>query len=210
MSFISEKDFNERVSDPRNLLNIFPDRNKNEGNNNSVREEEVEEFIKTGDIINSTERRETGVKGKVLGDKNIPDVIRDVITIQSNFAPVSDVARSWGVSPASVSNLKNGIPDRREGHEDNHRNIRAQQVLNNNVSKIRKVVEKKILNTLALITQEALENQDAKSLSVIAKNLSGVVGGLEGRDISGATLNVQTIFYSPETARLEDYELIKG
>lgn len=210
MSFISQEDYEDRVNDPRNLLNIFPERRDDKGNDANVSESEVDEFIKTGDIINSTEIRRVGHKGKVKGDRDIPEVVRDVITIQSNFAPVTEVARSWGVSAATVSNLRNGVPDRREGHENSERNLRAQSVLNNNVSKIRRVVEKKILSTLALITQEALENQDAKSLSVIAKNLSGVVGGLENKDISGATLNVQTIFYSPDSAKLADYEVVKG
>jgi len=211
MSFISDDEYRKRIDSPENLINIVDGVVNSEGERNKdkgVSEKEINSFIRDGMIINSGEKRNTGVKGKVLGDKNVPDVIRDVITIQGNFEKKTEVAKHWGVSPATVSNLANGTPNR--GNPDAISNQRAQAVIEDNVSKIRRVVEKRILSALEYLTSDKLEEVDAKDLSIIVKNLSGVAGGLEKKDQSGPAINVQTIFYNPGTKTVNEYEVIDG
>ncbi len=223
--FITQEKFKERITSPENLVNInevldglvdsclpVVDTTVVEDKQTTV-DEDISDAVKevmSGEVtINSKERRPVGVQGKVKGDQDVPTVIRDIITIQSNFDRVSNVAQAYGVSPATVSNLKYGIPDRRPGQEDNHRNVRAREVISSNVHKIRGVVEDRILFALGCMSDDKIIDLDAKGISQIVKNLSGVGAGLEKKDDNGGkTINVQTIFYSPGQANVADYEVI--
>lgn len=165
-------------------------------------------ILDEGIIINTPEKRNIGKSGMVKGDVHIPQVIRDIVTVQSHFDSGANLAKHYGISPSQVNNYKHGTPNR---HNPNSAgNLRAQKVIESQVTKIKDKVHERILFALDMLTNEKLVDLDAKGISQIVRNLSGVISGVEPkRDDNNKTVNVQTIFYNPGQADLSAYEKVE-
>lgn len=223
--FISREKFEERINAKDNLLNIGVVKDEEVKDISAQVEDSIpaitpEVVEKTEDLtelafgnilngsltINTKERRDMGIQGMVKGDTHIPQVIRDIITVQSHFDTGANIARTFGVSPAQVSAYKHGAPNK---HSESEANIRAKSLINSSVVSIRKKVEDRILHTLEFMTNEKLVDLDAKGLSQIARNLSGVLPGVEKTDSGNKVVNVQTIFYNPGQKSISEYEVVE-
>lgn len=147
-------------------------------------------------------------KGRNEGDKNVPDFLRSIISntaIEESSKEANKLASRFGVSASSVSAYKHGNTSTDSYHLPN-----AELTKNNNTTrdKIIKRGKAKILAAMRHITDDKMENANAKDLSSIAKDMSVVVKNMDPSDKLNESTGpqVQFVFYAPQVRSLDSYD----
>lgn len=144
--------------------------------------------------------------------RNIPPIFREIIAIQSNITGNgAAVAREYGISARHANELKGGNvsrPEQREHRGKTESDIELAAALEKSLSKVRNKALDKIYASMDAINDEELPDEQPKTLALIAANLSRVVSSTLRDKKDGPVVNVQTVFYSPEKANKEQYDVI--
>lgn len=138
----------------------------------------------------------------------VPMVVREFIASESIEANGNhkEIGRALGVSTSSVSAYANGATSTTTYKDGNDR-------LKNHVDAIKERIIKKanskLISALNSMTQDKLDDSDAKSLSGIAKDMATTIEKLspKANPLSDET-NVHLHIYSPRMKELKDYEII--
>lgn len=207
--FIDKEELDKRLNSSINLNNIL-----NPGDREKVIEKEqinkdIDRILE-GVVINRTEIEHTGIQGKVKGDENVPTIFRDIIAAQAAVgAKQEDLKKAWGVSSATVSNYKNGIPNR--SNPDAKSNAEVKDVVARVTGRIRDTICSKIEIALESMTPDKFSDEGIKTLSSVTSNLARTIQALEGNKKEDAKIDnrVQTIIYAPQTAKIEDYPVME-
>ena len=142
----------------------------------------------------------------------IPPIFREIIAIQSNMTGnAANVARQFGISPRHASELKGGNVSRpeqieRRGKTESDKSLA--DALEASLSKVRNKALDKIYASMDAINDTELLDEQPKVLAVVAANLSRVVSATLRNQKEAPTVNVQTVFYSPNVAPKESYDVI--
>ena len=178
------------------------------GESTSTDEEQVIAEI-VNDLVNPNIPILQAEKGE---RRNIPPIFRELIAVQANVTGnASSVAAAFGISNRHAHELKGGNvhrPDQREKYGLRESDKELAQALEASLSKIRNKAIDKIYASMDAIQEEALVNEPPKVLAVIASNLSRVVASTLRDKKETPTVNVQTVFYSPNVTAKESYEVI--
>lgn len=197
MGFITQEELKSRLENSNNLAVIFKDEGKDVTVKNN---EKVIDNILNGVKINSGETRNIGNGGKVDGDVNVPQVLRNVIGIQANFDKPKNVAKTWGISTVQASKFANGRVNS-SGYGNTEADMATSKAVNGALDKVRDVATERILKAIECITDDKLENRKAKELSTIASNLSRVLNVVMPKDKDKENPNpVQVIFMTPRSS----------
>lgn len=151
-------------------------------------------------------------RGRDDGDVNIPDSLRQIIgeeAVINGRQSALSLAEMMGVSPSSVSAYAKGATSTTTYHEPKSSIISH---INKSRARAVKKASKTLQGALSAITQEKLDYTDAKDLSVIAKNMSGIIKDLEpptspGSDQSSSAPNF--IIYAPQFRQENSFETIE-
>ena len=180
-------------------------------NGNLLKDEEVNQqcaidaFVE--ELVNPIQPMLTGGRGH-----KIPPIFREIIAIQTNTGvSISDASKSYGISERHTHELKGGNVhrvDQRNSGGLRDSDIALAQALEKSLGKVRDKALEKIYKSMDSIQDESLENEQPKVLSTIAANLSRVVSSTMRNDKNQQTLNVQTVFYSPNKQPVEAYDVI--
>lgn len=152
-------------------------------------------------------------QGRQKGDNNVPPIVREIVGTLAHFDSRSSIADSFNVSPAQVSNYKNGKVTPQLG-DDYDGNIALQQAIDRNLGRVRDKALEKLVMTLDAITPEKVHTTvKAKDLSAIASNLSSIVQksmpiAIQRKIHESGGSAVQLNLYAPTTRTEEDYEVI--
>lgn len=151
-------------------------------------------------------------KGRSDGDVNVPDSLRQIIgeeAIINGRQSALGLAGMMGISASSVSAYANGATstttyDQTKPSIINH--------INKSRARAIKKASKTLHGALEAITQEKLDYTDAKDLSVIAKNMSGIIKDLEpdqasNQDQLGKT--PQFVIFAPTFRDERSFETIE-
>lgn len=152
------------------------------------------------------EEKETDERGgRYLGQTNIPPIFRELIGTAARIGGPTQSARAWGTSVMHAHHLSHGrtgpdkIGDRKKD---------LIEAIEFNTQTVRNKVLGRIEQAVTGITDEKLENKDAKELSMIARNLSSILSSTRVADGPRET-NAQIIVFSPEQAKEAEYDIIE-
>lgn len=179
-----------------------------------VHEAFAEKLVKGIAINNGSGHRETGVKGRVTGDKQVPPIFREVIAIQSNLGvDRKALADNFGVTREHIHNLHNGRVNTKaeiakSGERDS--DVELRKNLDNALGKVRDKALDRIMASLNFMDDDKLEHQSARELSQIGSNLSRILGTTMPKH-EGPVQNNQfnTVIYAPETKPEHTYEVVE-
>jgi hypothetical protein len=144
--------------------------------------------------------------------RNIPPIFREMIAIQANMTNnAASVADAFGISHRHGAELKGGNVNRPEHRLEKgltESDVALAKALEASLSKVRDKALDKIYASMDAIDSDSLPNYQPKVLANIAASLSRVVTSTLRNQKDAPTINVQTVFYSPEKASKEAYEVI--
>lgn len=225
--FIEESELKNKLNHSSNLINILTpilgndtvkkidDNVQREIVKESINDKDIETLIDGVQINHNGERRLIGHAGKVEGDSNVPQVIRNVVGIQANFDKVSNVAERWGLSKTQVRNYKDGIVNR-DRDENDPSNKATSTAVNKVIDRVNDKVLCKIEKILDKIDDGSGGNVDnltgleAKTLSVIGANLSRIMASTMPKDKGNGNENkVQVIFMNPNPVDAPKFKTIE-
>lgn len=219
--FIDQAELETKLEHSQNLKNILSPilgKDKSEDISRTISRDIVKEHLSDKDIENLLEQgiqinhnghtRHIGHAGKVSGDSNLPQVIRNVIGIQANYDKPKNVAQQWGISTVQARNLAEGKPNRDRGMDDPS-NAATTEAVNSMIDRVNDKVLKKIDMALEHITEGKLEGREAKELSTIASNLSRVMSVTHKTDKGNGGNNLQVVFMNPSPADMPSFKTIE-
>ena len=145
------------------------------------------ESVPSAQVIETPSRgliQEVPNRGRKEGDNNVPDSLRNLLA-EEHFLngrnEALSLARDFGISDSSVSAYAKGATSTTTYNE-------PKPSILNHIRKSRdraiKRASRSLNGALSAITQEKLDNTDAKDLAVIAKNMSGIIKDLLPEDQS--------------------------
>lgn len=141
--------------------------------------------------------------GRYPQQGNVPPIFRALIGSAAALGTAAATAHAWGVNPVMAHHYKHG----RTGQDKESVGL-AEQV-DNNILVVRSQVLDVLAITVAGITAEKLDNKDAKELSMIARNLSGILSSTKPTVIAPPSNNAQVIVFAPELEQEAHYETIE-
>ena len=172
-----------------------------------VSEEVVEELVE--DIVNPEKPILYTPKGTY---RQIPPIYREMIALQANMVGnASGVARDYGISSSHATALKGGNVSHSnmlEKRGKTQSDIELSRALEDSLAKVRNKALDKIYASMDAIADDELPGEQPKTLALIAANLSRVVSSTLRNQKDGPVVNVQTVFYSPEKTKKEQYDVI--
>ncbi len=141
--------------------------------------------------------------GRYPQQGNVPPIFRALIGSAAKIGTATATAHAWGVNPTMAHHYKHG-----RTAQDKESPGLAEAVDHNTL-----LIRSQVLDVLAItvgeITPEKLENQNAKELSMIARNLSGILASTKPTVITPPANNAQVIVFAPEQEKETHYETIE-
>lgn len=169
---------------------------------------DVAEDLNDGGIVK--EVKESKTKGRKEGDLNVPNGLRNMIgqtAITESREEALSLAKSFGISPSSVSAYTQGATSTKSYH-----NTPNQTVINSAKERVSKRARNKLMLALSKLTEDKLEVAKARDLAGIAKDMSQVMKHMEVEDNKGpAEKSGPTfIFYTPKVRGEENFEIVQA
>ena len=205
--YISDEELNERLNDPRNLVNRNDnsdtihngvDRDRRENNDLASRKDERVEIIKDTALI----PLHNG--GRRPGDKNIPEFMQNLIGISANMDTIKNTAEAFDVSPHHVHELKHAKKSNAQGQDEN---------LMASINKGLIVPHNKAIDRLMValeLSDESIEELETKDRVTVASQLASIADKtkpvLKEND---ANSNVQLNIYAPQVSEDNTYNSIE-
>lgn len=149
-------------------------------------------------------------KGRKNGDNNVPNGLRNIIgqtAVTESREEALALARSFGISPSSVSAYTQGATSTKSYHDTPN-----QSVINNAKERVSKRARGKLLLALSKLTEDKLEMAKARDLASIAKDMSQVMKHMETDDTKSPTEKAGPtfIFYTPKIRSEENFEVVQA
>jgi len=141
--------------------------------------------------------------GRYPQQGNVPPIFRALAGSAAKLGTTAATAKAWGMNPTMVHHYKHGRTS-----QDKESPGLAEAV-DHNTLLIRSQVLDVLNETVGLITTEKLENQNARELSMIARNLSGILASTKPTVITPPANNAQVIVFAPEQEKETHYETIE-
>ena len=167
---------------------------------------------KSEPIVQTPEIVDIPTKGRNEGDVNVPESLRKIIgetALLDGRQSALQLAEQFGLSKSSVSAYTKGATSTTTYNEPNKEII-------SHINKARQRAIKKASRTLngalEAISQDKLDQTDAKDLSVIAKNMSGIIKDLEPKETSDpssqSSNQPQFVIFAPQFRDERSFESI--
>jgi DNA-binding transcriptional regulator YdaS (Cro superfamily) len=147
-------------------------------------------------------------RGRGLGQKNIPMPVRKIIqetTLENGRKKGVELAKSFGVSPSSVSAYKRG-----ETGLGQPKNPELVGQLNEIKSKISTDAALTVSRAIGYITPEKMKDLSANKVAVLARDLSAVVKTMSPEDQAQVGFGPNFIIYAPKMKSEDAYEVIES
>ena len=138
-------------------------------------------------------------RGRDEGDTNVPEVLREVIaetSVTHGRARALDVAKSWGISPASVSAYSKGATSTAT-YDQPKKSLT--DVINRSKMRATRKASRSMMYALEQITPDKLESAKVRDLAGIAKDMSAIIKNMEPSHdtISDGTNSPQFVIFAP-------------
>ena len=151
------------------------------------------------------------VRGRKKGDVNVPDSLRKLIAetaLMDGRQAALDLARDFGLSPSSVSAYTNGATSTTSYNEP-----KSEMISHINGVKARAIkrASKTLNGALKAISQDKLDNTDAKDLAGIARDMTVVIKNLtpdNGSENPDGPKAPQFVVFAPQFRDERSFESI--
>ncbi len=213
--YISSETLVERLSQESNLVNVLGqptiDPSASHAHNDNapsvvVLSREINDSDKTL-LHNEQQSREvrTLLSTERGGRKKLTPVGREMIGVAALLTSPRDAAAAFGVDKRTASLLAQG---RTASSKDPDPELKAR--IEESLLKVRQLALDKMSDALSGITEDKLENKDAKELSVISANLGRVVTATNPpKDDRGTNINAGAVFICPSQATESEYPTVE-
>jgi len=141
--------------------------------------------------------------GRFPQQGNVPPIFRALAGSAAKLGTAAATAKAYGMNPTMVHHYKHGRTS-----QDKPSPGLAEQI-DENTNVIRAQVLDVLGQTIGLITPDKLDNQGAKELSMIARNLSSIMSATRPAEVADRSTNAQVIVFSPESEKETHYETIE-
>jgi hypothetical protein len=141
--------------------------------------------------------------GRYPQQGNVPPIFRALIGSATALGTAAATAHAWGVNPTMAHHYKHGRTS-----QDKESKGLAEQI-EDNTNAVRARVLDVLATTVSLITPDKLDNQGAKELSMIARNLSSIMSSTRPAEAPDRSTNAQVIVFSPEPEKEATYTTIE-
>jgi len=141
--------------------------------------------------------------GRYPQQGNVPPIFRALAGSAAAIGTARATAKAYGMNPTMVHHYKHG----RTSQDKEAPGL--QEAVDHNTLLVRSQVLDVLNATVGLITEDKLENQNAKELSMIARNLSGILSSTKPTVIAPPANNAQVIVFAPEQEKEQHYETIE-
>lgn len=179
---LTEDQAKERLSSNRNLLNklgLSTDRTeKTESNLNVVK-------------LHNGGRRE--------GDKNIPQSIRELVSVAANVGTTKEAAEAFGVSHHQAHDYKHGKVSDRTNEELTEARDKGLGQIHDRALEI-------LMHSMGLITPKAMEGMKVKDVVTVAEKMAGIVDKTRGESKEHKPL---VIIHAPRVRDESEFEVIE-
>ena len=190
--FKTEEQINERLNSSKNLVNRFA---------NISRSEAPAQVPPTAPVAPPHEiptENITVIPLNQPGNKEKPKLSsehKNEIAIRARLGEgQTKLAMEFGVSQSAIGEIEQGRTRVDEKH--------VQQKMD----EVHDVAMDKLLSSLGFITPEKMEKSKATDLSMIASNMSKVIGNIRGKEMTGPQVTVQ--IYAPELKNESSFKSI--
>lgn len=146
-------------------------------------------------------------KGRGEGNNEVPDSLRKVIGETGELDGRQEglaLAKSFGISPSSVSAYMNGANSTASYDETPNK-----QHINDAKERVSRKARSKLFSALKHMTQDKLSDTNAVGLATIARNMSGIIKELEPeKSVDDDKKGVTFVIFAPPVHREEHYDVI--
>ena len=190
--FKSEEQANTRLNSDRNLANRFSKVPDPVSDIIPRQPEQTEVVTPKPENVTVTELKQPGNRE---GKKKLAFHQRNEIAIRSRLGESQvALAKEFGVSQNTVSAIERGKTKVDE------------RAINERLDDVQDVAMSKLLTSLGYITTDKMEKLDAVKLSVVASNMSRVIGSIRRNEDDGPKVVVQ--IYAPELKAKSSFKSI--
>jgi hypothetical protein len=147
--------------------------------------------------------------GRGKGNNNVPNELRNIIgeqAILEGRGSALALAKDFGISPSSVAAYSRGATSEATYH--NRPNLKH---LNNLRDRVSRKASTRIIKALDRITDDKLDNEGAKNLTMIAAGLSSVVKNMAPEpetESNGRNAGVQFVVFSPPVKVENQFDVV--
>lgn len=146
-------------------------------------------------------------RGRPEGSVEVPNGLRKIIgdeAITNGRQSALELARTFGISPSSVSAYANGSTSTASYDEKPNGSL-----INLSKDRVAKRARGKLMKALHHINDDKLEGAKARELAGIAKDMSVVIKNMEPDNPQGQVNNGPTfVFYSPQPRKEDTFDVI--
>jgi len=160
------------------------------------------ERLEKDDIVQPQISRVIIERGRGEDNTNVPQPLREVVAEEAIISGDNNsTARTFGISPSSVSAWKHGATSTASYDKNNRVNARE---------RVAQKAERKLIAALNRITSDKLDGvEKVTELSGIAKDMAGIVDKLSPKhDSDKDKPQVHLHVYSPKIKSVSDFEII--
>lgn len=181
--FKTEDQIKSRLSSERNLVNRFS--TPNPGASAPIIPSEI---IPTNVTIIPLQQ-----PGNIEGKKKLSSEQKDEIALRARSGEKQHVlGKEFGVSQSAIGEIEQG-------------RTRVDEVsINKRLDEVQDVALNRLLESLGYITPDKMEKLKATELSLVASNMSKIVGNIKQKDDNGPRVTVQ--IYAPELKNESSYK----
>lgn len=185
---LTEEKAEERLNSSKNLLNKLG-LSTNRTKNNSSKEDPEVKIVK---LHNG---------GRNKGDKNIPQGIRELVSVAANVGTTKEAAESFGISHHQAFDYK-------QGKVNDQVNDKLVESRDKGLGKIHDKALEILMHSMGLITPKSMEGMKVKDVVDVAMKISTVVE--KTRPESEREGNKpQVIIYAPRVKEENEFEVIE-
>lgn len=152
------------------------------------------------------------VRGRGKGNVEIPDGLRKIIgenAVEEGSKETKELTRALGISDSSLSAYKHGATGT---SSYNNPSSELGSHINQTKGRIARKATSKLFKALNLIDHDKLKNEDARTLSGVAKDMSVIIKNMEpeAEKAHGTTNNNTFILHAPMLLPEDRFEVIQA
>lgn len=164
-----------------------------------------------GEVVSDTIIEDIPSKGRKEGDNNVPESLRNLIGITAQTEGRKEaiaLAKMFGISNSSASAYSNSATSTKSYNQPDNK---IADVIARRKSQLTKKALNKLGTSLDKITDDKLNDLNARELAGITKDMSAVIKNLEPPTLNNkedGRPNVAFVLYRPEIRKEDSYEAL--
>lgn len=155
-------------------------------------------------IINRLEVKKLHNGGRREGQKNLPNLVREVIAVAAREDGPVEAAKAFGVSRTHASRLSAGIINHEKGR-DPELGDKVDNIIKAREEQAHEAAIENLIDVLGIVKEKAADIKKPETAAKIASDMAKVASSLRPKD-AGNNINAgQVIIYAPDQKHISQY-----